>query len=405
MTLTRRTPDTTVTHVPLSCRGCGGGLGDAVVIGCVTRQVLDVAVPRVEVTDHVVEKRRCGCGCVTSGEFPPEANGPVVWGPRARSVALYLHARQHLPYERCCEAMGVLFDAPISEGTLANIALNAHERLDGFLETLKKMLLGSPFVCADETSIRVGTESWWIHTVTNPQLTLLGLDRHRGIDAIVNMGVLPGYRGTIVHDGLATYHREELAGAVHGQCNAHLLRALGAVGGCRTQQQWTTVMIGVLNDVRIAATQAGTAGLAAVPRLTQCHLRLRYHQALDDAFAALPAGGPPRRVHWGRGWAPALREAWNLATRMRRDTDEILRVLDDTGLPFTNNGAERSLRMAKLHDKISGTFMNPEHAKAFCAIRSYIQTGIQQAQSVLQILYQLHTTGAWLPTVTKTAPG
>ena len=53
--------------------------------------------------------------------------------------------------------------------------------------------------------------------------------------------------------------------------------------------------------------------------------------------------------------------------------------------------------MAKLHDKISGTFTSINHAHAFCALRSYIKTGRQQAQNTLDTLYQLHATGAWQP--------
>ena len=53
--------------------------------------------------------------------------------------------------------------------------------------------------------------------------------------------------------------------------------------------------------------------------------------------------------------------------------------------------------MAKLHDKISGTFTSIAHAHAFCALRSYIQTDRQQTQNTLDILYQLHTTGPWQP--------
>ncbi|MGH3180731.1 MAG: hypothetical protein ACRDOE_02290, partial [Streptosporangiaceae bacterium] len=43
-------------------------------------------------------------------------------------------------------------------------------------------------------------------------LTYLAARRGRGIDAIVDIGVLGGYTGTIVHDGLATYDVDELKG-------------------------------------------------------------------------------------------------------------------------------------------------------------------------------------------------
>ena len=396
-TLQRRTPDRTVGHVPVSCRSCHADLADAPVVGEVVRQVLEIPTPRLDVTDHVAQRRRCRCGCETTAEFPSAATGPVAWGPRAAAIATYLAAGQHLPYERLSDAMGVLFDAPIGQGTLATIMLRGEARLDTFIERLKTLLGEAPVVCADETSIRVGTVSSWIHTATTPSLTFLALDEHRGIDAINTIGVLPAYRGVIMHDGLATYHRDELAAAGHAQCAAHLIRALGSVGGVRVHQPWATTMIGVLHDARRAATRAATAGLRKVPASIAVPIRARYHHALDQAATVLPAGAPPRLRRYHGGWTPANRDAYNLATRMRRDAHEILHLLDNTTIPATNNTAERSLRMAKLHDKISGTFTSTAHAHAFCALRSYIQTGRQQAQNTLDILYQLHTTGPWQP--------
>src|SRR5206468_7836877 len=133
--------------------------------------------------------------------------GPVCWGPRARAVAAYLLARQHLPLERCAEAMAVLFAAPMGEGTLAGVLPDAAERLEGFLQRLRALLAGCPVTYADETSVRVRTKLGWVHTVSTPGLTLLAYHAKRGIDGIVAIGALVGYRGTIVHDGLSSYDR------------------------------------------------------------------------------------------------------------------------------------------------------------------------------------------------------
>ncbi len=114
------------------------------------------------------------------------------------------------------------------------------------------------------------------------------------------------------------------------------------------------------------------------------------------AFALLPAGAPPRRRHSG-GWNNAQRKAWNLATRMRNDAYQLLRLLDDTRVPFDNDTAERSLRMVKLHPKISGGFCSISGAQALADVRSYIQTAASHGENRLDVLRQLFTDGPWLP--------
>ena len=40
-------------------------------------------------------------------------------------------------------------------------------------------------------------------TPVHPALTLLVVHPKRGVEALVDIGVLPGYTGTVVHDGWA----------------------------------------------------------------------------------------------------------------------------------------------------------------------------------------------------------
>jgi len=238
-----------------------------------------------------------------------------------------------------------------------------------------------------------------VHTVSSPGLTHLGLHECRGIDGIVAIGVLTSYTGTVVHDGLATYDCEELAAATHAQCSQHLIRTLGDLAKHPSQTPWACAMTTLLHSAREVSEEAAAAGLGSVPDAIAVPIRERYGEILDQAFAWLPVGPPPSRKHTG-GWTNAEREAWNLASRMRRHEDQVLRLLEDTRVPADNNTAERSFRFVKLHDKISGHFRSWEHAEAFLAVRSYLQTGAKHGRSAMELLTRLWTpTGAWLPSV------
>lgn len=92
--------------------------------------------------------------------------------------------------------------------------------------------------------------------MSTPGLTHLAHHEQRGIDAMVAIGVLADYTGTIVHDGLSSYDRPELAGATHAQSGVHLLRHLDRVARVDSQRGWATAMRWVLLNAKDAAESA-----------------------------------------------------------------------------------------------------------------------------------------------------
>ena len=72
--------------------------------------------------------------------------------------------------------------------------------------------------------------------------------------------------------------------------------------------------------------------------------------------------------------------------RLHERRDETLRFLTDPQVPFTNNEAERDLRMMKLRQKISGGFRSRSGADDFAILRTVIATAQKQGRDVLNTL-------------------
>jgi transposase len=101
------------------------------------------------------------------------------------------------------------------------------------------------------------------------------------------------------------------------------------------------------------------------------NLQKRYRNILTRGEKELPPI-PPRPS--GKRGKLAKSDAHNLWERLKRHEASVLLFAKDSHVPFTNNRAERDLRMAKVKQKISGCFRSEVYAHAYCRISSYLQT-------------------------------
>ena len=101
------------------------------------------------------------------------------------------------------------------------------------------------------------------------------------------------------------------------------------------------------------------------------NLQKRYRNILTRGERELPP--IPVRQHGKRGRI-AKSDAHNLWERLRQHESAVLLFACDPNVAFTNNRAERDLRMSKVKQKVSGCFRKPLYAQAYCRISSYLQT-------------------------------
>lgn len=386
----RLDPDEVRVHVPQVCRGCGDSLELAPVVGQECRQVFDLPPIELTVIEHQGQRRECGCGTVTTATFPAEARAPTCYGPGVAALGAYLLTRQHLPVERAAECLADCFGAPVSTGYLATLLPNAAGRLEGFLALVRKKLATAEVAHFDETGGRVKGKLWWIHVAATDRYTLYHLDPRRGKTAMDAAGVLPTFTGVAIHDGLAAYRG--YTAAEHGLCNVHHLRELAGMSEL-TGQGWPTQLAELLVEMNRAVEVARAGGAHALPANRLAHYGRRYDALVAAGKELNP---PPARTPGQRG-RPARGPAGSLLARLATHRADVLRFATDLRVPFTNNQAERDVRMVKLQQKISGGWRSQTGAESFLATRSYLSTARKHGQQAMDVLRALFTEGAWLP--------
>ena len=100
-------------------------------------------------------------------------------------------------------------------------------------------------------------------------------------------------------------------------------------------------------------------------------LQRRYRNILTRGAAELP---PIARKPSGKRGKMAKSDAHNLLERLLKHKKAVLLFARDSHVPFTNNRAERDLRMVKVKQKVSGCFRSEKYAHTYCRISSYLQT-------------------------------
>jgi transposase len=374
-------PDEVIHHRPSVCKQCGHDLSTVAGQVIERRQVLDVPEIRLLAQEHQLEAVCCPtCQSTTLGSFPASVGAPVQYGPHLQALAVYLHQGQLLPTARTCQTLAALCGCQISEASLLQWSELAAERLAPTVERIADLLAASRLQHADETSIRVYGLLHWLHVNSTRFLTHLAWHESRGREALEEIGIWPRFTGRSMHDRFSSYDGYDCA---HSICGAHLLRDCAAVAQ-QEHQEWATEMHDFLLDLHDACDEWRLLHLSSVPAIERDDWIARYFEILAAGYAAQPP--PPPQPVGARKGRPKQSPAKNLLDALLGRAEQVLAPLDDLRIPFTNNQAERDLRLAKVQQKIAGTFRSATGVTAFCRIRSYLSTMQKQGHSMLSAL-------------------
>jgi transposase len=369
-------PDRTARHTTKVCRHCLAGLTDSMQTGAEKRQVFDLPERLIEVTEHRASIYCCAaCGGETKADFPAGVAASAQYGEGIRAAAIYLNVQQLIPEDRVAQTMNDLFGARLlCPASLATWVNDKAAALAEVAAQIGVLAAHAPVRHLDETGFRIAGKGQWLHTVSTNTLTFYRVSQQRGAMPEGLTG------GVIVHDHFKPYYG--LTGVAHAFCNAHHLRELKALIEF-DNEAWAKDMSDLLVAANEAVKKARDDGAPLLPPAAIEGFVASYWQAIR-AGLAFHRGLPPLEKR-ARG-RTKRRSGHNLLERLKTFKDDVLRFLYDFAVPFTNNLAERDLRMMKVRMKISGCFRTFAGACRFATLRSVISTARKRGWNILQTL-------------------
>lgn len=380
-------------HPCLECP-CGQDLSEQPALDYQSRQVFDLPSLKLECTEHRAEIKECPCCHQTcTAPFPPDVKAPVQYGKNFRALLVYLYDAQEGASRRIGEMCAEMFGYALSEATLQAARQEQHAALDPFEKRLVEILPKEPVLHADETSLPINQLNHWLHVLCTPLLTFLAVHLKRGQEAIQAIGILPKFTGWLMHDFLSSYL--SLENCQHTFCKSHLLRELVFLFE-QHHQVWAHELHELFLEM-LRSVRALKARDAPPTQKQYCCWQRQYRRILRAGRKANPL--TPQQQAMKRC---KQSKAQNLLDRLEGYEQAILAFLWALELPFTNNEAERALRMMKVRVKVSGCFRTIEGARRHARIRSYISTVRKHGLPVLEHLRRALDGRPFLPSVSKT---
>ena len=242
-------------------------------------------------------------------------------------------------------------------GNIGNHLVNTNELS---INTVTLFYTTCYYLHSDETGIRVEKQAWQLWTWCTPNYVYYHVDKRRSYAVIEeNLGI--NYEGVVVHDCYSAQNKT-VAGE-HQLCLAHFFRDLNFAIE-KENCKWSQTLLYFLRNIRRIREIIWDEQYCPSSRET---IIKGVFEAFKQTMETMPSG----------------EEGFKYYRRVQKHQDKFLTFLKYQNLPSENNEAERAIRNAKIHKKVSGCFRNSNAAHRYAVIMSWTETAKRLGQSAL----------------------
>jgi transposase len=351
-------PDRTIDNLLTTCPKCDAAFPEASQTPQQVYERIELPPIRPDVTQIRLFGGRCACcGERATAEAPAGLEQGSPFGHSIAAMVVYLHYAHAIGMERLALLMNELFSLSISEGAICNILARAREPLLDATAAIEKVVLASPVVCSDETSVRVKGKNWWewVFVTTLAVLHVIQPSRGKAVVTVLFGAIRPE---VWVSDMLGSQRGH---GVLWQVCLAHLLRDAKYAIECGDTAFSTPFRWLLLRAIAIGRRRETLKDTTLRQYLYDLDRRL------DRIMAAVPVGEPGRKLH----------------KRMLANRAHLFVFMSNRAVPCTNNVSERHLRLSVIFRKMTNGFRCEWGAETYAAFRSVVSTAKANRASVL----------------------
>jgi transposase len=358
-------PDRTIDKLLSTCPKCEAVFPESSQTPQQIYERIELPPIRPDVTQIRLFGGRCACcGERVVAEAPAGLEQGSPFGHSIAAMVVYLHYAHAIGMERLALLMSELFALSISEGAICNMLARTRQPLLDATAAIETVVLASPVICSDETSVRVKGKNWWEWVFVSTVAVLHTIKPSRG-KAVVT-ALFGAIRPEVwVSDMLASQRGHGVRWQV---CLAHLLRDAKYAIECGD-----TAFSAPFRWLLLRATEHAREGIAIGRRrevLKDATLKQYLYdldRRLDRIMATVPIGEPGRKLH----------------KRMLANRAHLFVFMSNRAVPCTNNVSERHLRPSVIFRKVTNGFRCEWGAETYAAFRSVVSTAKANRASVL----------------------
>jgi len=329
------------------------------------RQEIDIP----PIVPYIVEYQQMAGQCTMCGsrvveKFPENITASVIYGNNITAMISYLNVSGRMGYQQITTCFRDLFNCPISEGTVQNKLKKTAKNLKPLYDNILELLKTSPVIGSDETGLRITAQNAYSWVFQNNNLTYLTAQFSRGFKVIDNL-FGQSFNGIWVSD---RYPAQLKIKGNHQLCLAHLIRDCIYLGDSK-KSKFAKSLLNLLN---------------------KC---IKFRKENNDDYDPLKYTGEITKFKEKMSnifsKAPPTKEEKTLYSGLLGRQNEMLLFLENSSVPFDNNGSERALRGIVTKRKVSNGFRSTEGAEIYCIIASVFQTLQKQKLNIFYSLINL----------------